>query len=132
MADGYRYNRKFGGDSGGSLIVGAFTGQTTLLVCGFKKQNCIHLQRLHIHISQALAGQTWSVQDSAGVLVTGQIPVAAAPTQDPIAAEYDFGPKGFILTQGADLVFVPSAIGAIGDITWDAYQELPAGVPALP
>ncbi len=132
MSDGYRYNRKFHGDNGGSLVVTPFTGQTTLLACGFKKQNCIHLQRLHIHVSVALAGVTWSIQDSAGVLITGAVPASTAPTQDPIAAEYDFGPVGLVLTQGADLVFVPSAPGASGDITWDAYQELPIGVAALP
>ncbi len=124
MSDGYyKYRVKYGNNSG-SLAVGALTGQTTLLTAGFKGQNTIYVQRLHIHISSAQAGVTWSIQDTAGVLVTGQVPASTAPTPDPVGAEYDFGPIGFKLTQGANLIFVPSGLGAVGDITWDAYQRL--------
>jgi len=124
MSDGYyKYRQQYGSDSG-SLAVTAFTGQTTLATAKFKGQNTVYVQRLHIHVSSASAGVTWSIQDSAGVLVTGLIPASVAPTPDPAGAEYDFGPVGFNLTKGASLVFVPSGLGAVGDITWDAYQRL--------
>lgn len=118
MSDGYQRYRSWHGDSCGSLIVTALTGTTTLLTP--PPQTTIFLQRIHIHVSAPFA-TTWSIQDSSGVLITGNISVAAAPTSDPTAAEYDFGPKGFGLTPGASLKFVPANAGAIGDITFDAY-----------
>lgn len=141
MSDGYwRYRERYGENSG-SLTVTTLTGQTTLQVCGFKGQNTIYVQRIHIHVNTP-AGVTWSVVDGAGVPVLGPYSVAqttttvgdlqSIPTQDPIEAEFDFGPVGFALTPGTNLIFVPSGTGAAGDITWDAYQRLKPGTAALP
>ncbi len=133
MSDGYLFNRKHYGDWGGSIeVLSLSSGTIPMVKCSFKAQNQIWIQRIHIHISTALAGVTWTVQDSTGVTVLGPISAAVAPTQDPIAAEYDFGPKGLAITPGADLQLVLSAPGASGDVTWDAYQRLRTDVPALP
>ena len=130
MSDGYRRQRQWYGDYGGSLLVTALTGQTTLLVG--KPLYTIFVQRIHIHVTAA-AAQTWDVQDSAGNSYIGPMDVSShvttvgsdvsIPTQDPIQAEYDYGPFGVALPVGTSLIFVPSGIGAKGIITWDAYQR---------
>jgi hypothetical protein len=120
MSDGYLRKREFYGDGSGSLSVTAFTTQTTLLTC--RATDAIHLQRVHLHVNTGIAGLSWAIQDSAGMPVTTVS--AAAPTADPAAAEYDFGPNGLTLTTGASLQFVPSAPGAIGAVTWDAFTQL--------
>ncbi len=121
MSDGYLRKREFYGDDGGSLAVTAFTGQTTLVKCP-PGAYAFHVQRVHLHVNTGVGGVTWAVQDSAGLPVTTVS--AAATTGDPAGAEFDFGPSGLTLTQGADLVFVPSAPGAVGAVTWDAFHQL--------
>lgn len=142
MSDGYWRYRQWYTNDGGSLTVTTLTGQTTLITVGFKGQNTIYVQRVHIHVNTPSPGITWSVMDSAGVPVLAPYSVAqttttvgdlqSIPTQDPIEAEFDFGPIGFALTPGANLLFVPSGTGAAGDITWDAYERLAPGTAALP
>lgn len=137
MSDGYRKQRTIFGNYGGSLLVTPFIGSSTLVSprkadpLGGPYQ--IYVQRVHVHISTA-AAVTWNVQDSNGNSLTGPISATSntttvgqatsIPTQDPIQAEYDFGPEGIALSPGASLNFVVSGTGAAGVITWDAYQRL--------
>lgn len=124
MSDGYLRQRQIYGNYSGSLSVTSLTGQTTLVTAKpagkLDTGYSIFVQRVKITVTGALAGATWSVQDSTGVQVTGNVTVASAPA----VFEYDFGPEGFELSTSANLVFVPSATGASGIITWDATQKL--------
>lgn len=122
MSDGYRKQRNLFGNYGGGLLVTPFIGQSTLVPA--KTLHTIWLQRVHVHVASGLAGVTWSIEDSAGNKITGDLVTTPSPTQDPIAAEFDFGPEGVPLTAGSNLLFIPSATGARGTITWDAYQKL--------
>lgn len=141
MSDGYRKQRNIYGNMGGSLLVTPFIGQTTLAAPSGARTipptdsgYTLFLQRVHVHCSVGQAGTTWAIQDSGGNSYTGAIKLDPAttavgdlqgiPTQDPIQAEFDFGPEGIGLPAGASLQFVPSATGAMGVITWDAYQRL--------
>jgi len=119
MSDGYLRKRQFYGDLSGSLSVTPFTNQTVLVTC--RVGDALHIQRLHVHCTIGLAGASWVFQDSAGVPVM-TVPVAATTT-DP-SGDQDFGQDGFVLTPGASLVFVPSAPGASGIVTWDAFSKL--------
>lgn len=118
MSDGYRRNRVWYGDNGGSLTVTPFTTTTTLVT--HKAKSAIYVQFIRIQITGALAATTWSLQDSlTGVSLTGAISAAVAPVNTVI----DLGPAGIPLSNLADLTFVPSAPGATGIISWDAYQR---------
>jgi len=98
------------------------TGQTVLIVP--RAKHTVYVQRVHVHVTAASPGITWSIQDSAGASLTGNLTAAVAPTLDPVGAEFDFGPAGVAITPGASLLFVPSGTGAAGVITWDAMQKL--------
>jgi hypothetical protein len=120
MSDGYRRQRLWYGDYGGGLLVTALTSNTTLIAG--KTNYIVYVQRVHIHVNSPQPGVTWTVQDSNGNLVTGTVD-ATKQTIDPAGAEYDFGPAGIPLSAGAGLLFVPSASGAQGMVSWDAYQR---------
>ncbi len=139
MSDGYRIQRNIFGNYGGSLIVTPFIGVTTLVSpkgkdpLGNIPYN-LYVQRVHIHCAIGQANTTWDIQDSNGNSLAGPISVApvvttvgddlSIPTQDPIQAEFDYGPEGVLLPGSASLIFVPSTTGASGVITWDVYQKL--------
>lgn len=148
MSDGYRKQRNIFGNYGGSLQVTTLTGSATLVTpkpasTPLSPKDAsdggytIWVQRIHIHISTPLAGATWSVQDSNGVSLTGAVSTAQTtttvgqlqgiPSQDPIQAEYDFGPEGVALS--GSLQFVASSPGASGLVTWDAYQKITSTKP---
>lgn len=138
MSDGYVKKRSTYGDYSGSLLVTPLTGTTTLVSLrgadSLGGAYTIYVQRVHVHCSTGQAGTTWDVKDSNGNSLTGAISVesrvtsvgnlTSIPTQDPIQAEFDFGPDGVALSSLATLQFVPSATGASGVISWDAYQKL--------
>ena len=149
MSDGYRKQRNIFGNDGGSLLVTTLTGTTTLLAAkpasvpkspldASDGGYTIWVQRVHLHISTGSAGVTWQVTDSgSGVSLTGVVSTVSVtttvgqdtsvPTEDPIQAEYDFGPEGVAIT--GNLVFTASGTGASGVITWDAYQKLTSTQP---
>ncbi len=148
MSDGYRKQRNIFGNYGGSLLVTPFVGTTTLVTAkpvsvpkspldASDGGYTIWVQRVHLHISSGSAGVTWQVQDSGGTSLTGVISTVSVtttvgqdtsvPTQDPIQAEYDFGPEGIAIT--GNLVFTASGTGATGVVTWDAYQKLSSTQP---
>ncbi len=138
MSDGYRKQRNTFGNYGGSLIVTPFVGSTTLVAPNpagsLDSGYTIYVQRIHIHCSSGQAATTWNVTTTSGISLTGAVSVAAGtttvgqdtsiPTQDPIQAEFDFGPEGIALPVGDSLIFTPSSSGAAGVISWDAYQKL--------
>ena len=141
MSDGYRKQRNIFGNLGGSLLVTPFVGQTTLVtptpartIPPVDTGWTLYLQRVHVHCSAGQNATTWDIQDSNGNSYTGAISVApvtttvgdlvSPPTQDPIQAEFDFGPEGIALPAGASLKFIPSNTGAAGIITWDVYQKI--------
>ncbi len=122
MSDGYRRQRDIFGNFGGSLLVTPFIGSTTL-VTPRNSTYTIYLQRVHLHAASGVAGVTWTIKDSLGNALTGDVPTTPSPSTA-IVAEYDFGPEGVALGPGASLLFVASSPGASGVITWDAYQKL--------
>jgi len=110
--------RNFYGDLGGSQAVAVGTGDTTLATC--KTNHTVFVQRLHLQVTTGSSGKTWSIEDSNGVSITGPIPCDTAP----MSIELDYGPIGIALSAGYNLVLNVSAAGAIGLVTWDAYQKL--------
>lgn len=119
MSDGYRRNRVWYQDESGGFQVTVLTGTTTLAV--HRDTNTIYVQRVHVQITSGL-GVTWSVQGSDGLVIIATIDASKVGPQD-----FDFGAWGVPLTVATDLVLVPSAGGAAGSITWDAYQRLAPG-----
>lgn len=126
MSDGYlRFRQWFGNDSG-SLTVSALTASPqTLLTC--KTNYTIYVQRIHVHLTGALSGATWTIEDTANTPVpgSGALPTDVAPAD----FNLDFGPIGYSLTPGTNLQLVMSTGGAAGIITWDAYMKIVPGTP---
>lgn len=130
MSEAYRRQRTTFGDYSGALLVTPLTGTTTLVspkVAGSTLEGTgwtIYVQKIHIRVTAGQAATTWSVQDGAGVSLTGSLSAAAAPSTDTNGAEFDLGPVGIPLTAASALTFVPSAQGAAGIVSWEAYQRL--------
>lgn len=120
MADGYLAFQKNYRPASGALLVTPLKGVTALVtVVG---TSTIYVQRLHVHVSSAMAGVTWTIADSAGIAIAWPLS-AAVVGPSPNGFDLDFGPVGIALTAGTSLVFTPSAGGATGVIAWDAYQR---------
>ena len=115
--DGYQKNQRRYGDDGGSLAVAA--GQDDVVLRTVKTNHTIFVQFVDVHVNTA-AGVTWSIEDTAGISLTGNLSCASAPANYPI----DFGPDGQALTAGTSLRLNVSAPGAVGSVAWSAYQKL--------
>lgn len=117
----YERQRQINEDVSGDLNVAAATGDTTLKTVRNTKTT-IFVQKIHIQITTGSAGKTWSIEDSAGspITLTGNLPVDTAP----LSYTIDFGPAGKDLTEATNLVLNVSAAGAVGIVTWEAYQRL--------
>lgn len=127
MSTFYRNQQLYGYDAG-TLNVAAGTTTTTLRTCK-NQYHTIFVQRIHVEITTASAGKTWTIKDSNGtpLVVSGPYDTDTAPT----SIDIEFGEQGRGLTQGKDLVLTISAAGAVGSVTWEAYQKLTA-VISLP
>lgn len=110
-------------DVSGDLTVASATDDTTLVTV----RNAVHqvfIQKIHVQITTASSGKTWAFKDSAGtpVIVSGLLATDVAPA----TYDIDFGPVGVALTVGKNFLFDVSATGAVGRISWEAYERLPA------
>lgn len=118
MADGYTKQRVYYGDNSGGLLVTALINSLTLVPA--RAKHTIYVQRVKFVVTGILDPGTWEVQDSTGAPITGQISTASIPN----GYEVDFGANGTPISPNADLLFVVSGGGALGSITWEAYQRL--------
>lgn len=119
--DGYRHYRRVYEDVSGAFNVVAATDDTTLK--SVRTNHTIYLQKLHVEITAGSAGKTWTIKDSAGT------PVLLVPSLDASTIahyDFDFGPHGIPLTAAKDLLLDVSAAGAVGWVSWEAYQKLTA------
>lgn len=106
-------------NASGTLSVLAATDDTTLVSA--KTNHTIFFQKLHVEVTAGSSGKTWTFKDSAGT------PVNLVPSVDASAVahfDFDFGPEGIPLTQGKDFLLDVSATGAVGWVSWEAYQKL--------
>lgn len=107
--------------STGASLTTSSTGSTgvTLVTANASGKQTIFIQKLHVEITTGASGVTWSFQgDASGVNLVPGVSAAAINHFD-----FDFGPRGFALTQGKNFVVVPSATGAAGNISWEGYQR---------
>lgn len=118
--DGYFRVRQIFGDNSGSVQVAAGDSATKTLVTA-KTNYTVNVQHVDIHIDTALAGGTWTVQDAASNII---MQVSTAVGNSDFAV--DFGPKGWAVTggNGSNLQLVISGAGAVGTVTWGAFQKL--------
>ena len=104
----------------GDLTVPSSTADTILVAD--KANWTLYLQKAHVQITGASAGQRWQLTDTDGTELTGPFPTDT----DGSHYEADFGPKGIALTQGKGLNLDVSAAGAAGRVSWEGYQRLTA------
>lgn len=119
MGEPYRRNTTFYQSISGTLNVLTSTDDTTLV--STKTNYTMFLQRLHIEITAASSGKTWTFKDSAGT------PILLVPSiaTDSIAHfDFDFGPNGIPLTEEKNFLLDVSATGAGGWVAWEGYQKL--------
>lgn len=87
----------------------------------------IFLQKIHIEITTGSSGKTWNIADSG----TGAANIIPSLDAGAISHyDFDFGQYGMPLEQGKNLILTPSAAGAAGKITIEAYQK-PTAVMTL-
>lgn len=121
MSDGYQKYLTFYQDVSGNRAIGA---ADVTLVTVRNASHSLFLQKAHVQVTAASAGKTWQLTDSTGLELTGPFDAST----DGSHWDMDFGPEGFQLTEGANLLFDVSASGATGIVTWEAYQKLTAVV----
>lgn len=128
MAGDYRFYQRQYTDVSTNLNVLTSTDDTTLITVKSANHR-IYVQKIAINIS-TYAAKTWQFEDSAGTPVpVANISIPAAATALPSESGtivYDFGPKGFPLTVGKNLVLNVSATGAAGQVHVEAYEKLDA------
>ena len=113
-----RYGRNL---SGSATFVAADAGPVTLVTLPSDKaaSHTVYVQRISIYIKTS-AAQTLTVQD------TNSTPreVAKVPSApgDSTKFTWDFGPKGYPLTEGKNLSMVFSSAGLAGHIEVEAYS----------
>lgn len=119
-------------DKSTQLQVLAATDDTTIITPKSANHQ-IFVQRITVGIT-TYSAKTWTFQDSNGTPVPVyhiSIPGAAvALPSESNGMTIDFGPKGFGLTVGTNLVLNVSAAGAAGAVTVEAYEVLANTVAA--
>ena len=91
----------------------------TLSTANGSGKTTIFVQKLHVEVTTGASGVTWSFQgDATGVNLVPNVSAAAIAHFD-----FDFGPRGFPLTQGKNFVLVASASGAAGNISFEGYEK---------
>lgn len=97
-------------------------------------QHRLNIQRIAVApTTYAASTITFRATDATGAVVGFfNIPAAAPTGSIPGEQLYvmTFGPRGFPMASGANLVFVPSATGSAGNIVVDVYQQ-PVGTVAI-
>lgn len=122
----YAGYRSFFQDISNSFSAVAATDDTTLVTVR-NSSHTLYIQKLHIEITGASAGKTWTFKDSAGT------PVNIVPSIDTTNIahfDFDFGARGVPCTEGKNFLLDVSAAGAAGWITWEGYSRLTSAVAA--
>lgn len=122
MSNPYRRFTTFYQDASGSAPVAVLESGNNTLVTAKNANTTIFIQKIHIQVITGNAGSTWGFEDSTDVEVTGDVSVATGPQH----IDYDFGPEGVPLTQGANFILEVTNAGATGVVSWEAYQKLTA------
>ena len=132
-AGDYRHFTNTYSDKTTDLNVLAATDDTTLITAKSASHQ-IWVQKISVNIS-TYSAKTWQFEDSASTPVPVanlSIPAAAvALNSESSTIVYDFGPKGFPLTVGKNLVLNVSAAGAAGQVHVEAYEKLGAAISYL-
>jgi hypothetical protein len=114
--------RRLSDDAGIFKIGAAETTQT--LVTASDDDNLyhkIHVQRIRVYVLTGSAGKTWQLKSSApdAEPITPVMDVSASG----VVLPFDFGPQGYALPAGRDLVLEISAAGAAATIEIEGFQE---------
>jgi hypothetical protein len=121
--DGYKRERALFGDVSTSATYTAASTTATLIAA--KTNFTIYVQRIIVWISTD-AAQSWSFQDSSAKQCAD---VPSSPG-DSTRWDFDYGAKGFPLTESASLTATMSAAGLAGTVVVEAYQKLTAATNA--
>jgi hypothetical protein len=114
-AEGYR---RFYQDISGSLAVAAATDDTTLVAA--KTNHTIFIQRIIFYVTTN-AAVSMSFEDTNGTPLQGAN-IPASPGDD-TRWDFDFGDRGFPLTEEKGLVMNVSAAGLAGNLVWEGYSK---------
>lgn len=110
------------------------TGDGTAIISAKSANHQLFIQKITISIT-TYSAKTWTFNDSAGTPVpVAHISIPAAAVALPSESgdiTFDFGPKGFALTLGKNLLLDMSAAGAAGIIHIEAYEKLGAVISYL-
>jgi hypothetical protein len=120
MPEPYSRLREWHENISGSFDVLAATDDT-VLVASRGPEYTIFIQKIHVRITGASAGKTWSLEDtnSPADSLSGLLPTDVAL----VVSELDFGARGMPVGQGKGLSLNVSAVGAAGHISWEGYQR---------
>lgn len=114
-AAGYRKHYQ---DISGSLAVTASTDDTTLVAA--KTNHTIFVQRIIFYVTTDAAA-SMSFEDSNGTPLQGAN-IPASPGDD-TRWDFDFGDRGFPLTEEKGFVMNVSATGLAGNLVWEGYSK---------
>ena len=122
-ADGYR---RFFQDVSGQLVFTASTDDTTLVTVK-STGHTLFIQRIIVYITTD-AAQSMVFEDSnSGPRKVAEVPASPG---DETRWDFDFGDRGFGLTEGKNFVMNVSAAGLAGHLEWYGYQKLTGVVAA--
>ena len=118
--DAYKRQRALFGDV--STAATYTVASTTSTLIAAKTNHTVYVQRGFIWISTD-AAQSWSLQDSTTGKQCFEVPSSPG---DSTRWEFDYGDKGFPLTESEGLTVTMSAAGLAGTVVVEAYQKLTA------
>jgi hypothetical protein len=127
------YQRQYGTLSADAAILTSTdysAGNGTAIVSAKNANYTVFIQKILVSVT-TYAAKTWTFQDSAGTPVPGgfiSIPAAAPTAAGDATYEIDFGPKGWALTVGKNLLLKMSAAGAAALVHVECYQQQTAAL----
>ncbi len=132
MAGDYNKYRMANSDKSANLAVTTATDDTTLITARSANHQ-IFIQRIIVTIA-VYAAKVWTFTDSTGTPIPFaiiSIPAAAVALASESNAymTIDFGPAGYPLAVGKNLVLDVSATGAAGAVHVEAYEKLRTDAP---
>ena len=122
MSYEYAKLRRHYSDISGQLIFTASTDDTTLRTVR-DANHTIFVQKIRVYITTD-AAQSIVFEDSNSS--ARKIAEVTASPGDETPWVFDFGPKGFELTEGKNFVMNVSAVGLAGHMEWEGYEKLTA------
>ena len=118
--DAYKRERALFGDVSTAATYTAVSTTATLIAA--KTNFTIYVQRIIVWITTD-AAQSWSFQDSTTAKQCAEVPSSPG---DSTRWDFDFGARGFPLTESEGLTNTMSAAGLAGTVVVEAYQKLTA------